>query len=58
MQVKMPKYISHRFMDIKKLTGRDGYRLRMGGWRALYRMENDQLIIEVVKIGPRGDIYR
>ena len=72
MLVNMPKSIAHRFiaafdtlatgqakgLDIKKLTGRDGYRLRMGGWRALYRMENDQLIIEVVKIGPRGDIYK
>ena len=45
-------------LDIKKLTGRDGYRLRIGGWRTLYRVEKDQLIIEVVKIGPRGDIYK
>jgi Cytotoxic translational repressor of toxin-antitoxin stability system len=45
-------------LDIKKLAGREGYRLRIGGWRALYRMEEEQLIIEVVKIGPRGDIYK
>ncbi len=68
----MPKTTARRFitafdvlasgqsmgLDIKKLTGRDGYRLRIGGWRALYRVEKDQLIIEVVKIGPRGDIYK
>ena len=68
----MPKAIARRFLagfdalasgqapglDIKKLAGRDGYRLRFGGRRALYRVENDQLIIEVVKIGPRGDIYK
>lgn len=68
----MPKAMAHRFivafatlatgqatgLDIKKLAGRDGYRLRIGGWRALYRMENAQLIIEVLKIGPRGDIYK
>ena len=68
----MPKATARRFitafdalasgqstgLDSKKLTGRDGYRLRIGGWRALYRMEKDQLIIEVVKIGPRGDIYK
>jgi len=25
---------------------------------ALYRMEEEKLMIEVVKIGPRGDIYK
>ena len=47
----------HR-LDIKQLEGRAGYRLRIGTWRALYRLEEDQLIIEVVKIGPRGDVYK
>ncbi|MBI4006046.1 MAG: type II toxin-antitoxin system RelE/ParE family toxin [Gammaproteobacteria bacterium] len=72
MLAKMPKATARRFLtafdalatgqssglDVKKLMGRAGYRLRIGEWRALYRMEKDQLIIEVVKIGPRGDIYK
>jgi mRNA interferase RelE/StbE len=45
-------------LDVKKLEGREGYRLRVGKWRALYRIEAEQLIIEVIKIGPRGDVYK
>ncbi|PPC89580.1 MAG: plasmid stabilization system [Methylobacter sp.] len=45
-------------LDIKKLAGREGFRLRIGGYRALYRIEEERLIIEVVAIGNRGDIYK
>ena len=44
--------------NIKKLSGRDGFRLRIGGYRAIYRIHNDQLIIEVLAVGSRGDIYK
>ena len=43
-------------LDIKPLTGRDGYRLRIGKWRAIYELESDTL--SVVDIGPRGQIYK
>jgi mRNA interferase RelE/StbE len=45
-------------LDIKKLEGREGFRLRIGECRAIYRLLNDALVIEVVKIGSRGDIYK
>jgi len=45
-------------LDIKKLEGREGYRLRIGAYRALYRVFNDELVIEVFKIGSRGDVYK
>lgn len=46
-------------LDIKPLKGEGSlYRLRMGSWRAIYEIENSQLIIYVVKIGPRGDVYK
>ncbi|TXH47636.1 MAG: type II toxin-antitoxin system RelE/ParE family toxin [Desulfurellales bacterium] len=42
-----------------KLTGSDNlWRIRVGDWRILYAIEDDQLIIVVVEIGPRGDVYR
>ncbi|KEQ13953.1 hypothetical protein GZ78_25215 [Endozoicomonas numazuensis] len=44
--------------DIKKLTGEPGYRLRVGNWRIIYDIEHDQLIIEVINMGPRGKIYK
>jgi len=49
--------------DIIKLKGREGYRLVVGGHRVLFDYTNryttdDRLIIEVVTIGPRGDVYK
>jgi len=34
------------------------WRIRVGDWCAIYTIEDDQLIVLVVKIGPRGDVYR
>lgn len=46
-------------LDIRKLQNRLGYRqLRMGQWRAIYKIEDDELVILVLAIGPRGDIYK
>ncbi len=43
-------------LDIKKLTGREGYRLRVGEWRVIYALSPG--IVEILWIGPRGDAYR
>ncbi len=45
-------------LDIDILGGRQGFRLRVGQYRVIYAREDDRLIIEVVKIRPRGDIYK
>ncbi|WP_346658264.1 type II toxin-antitoxin system RelE/ParE family toxin [Endozoicomonas sp. 4G] len=44
--------------DIKKLQDEPGYRLRVGNWRIIYEIQHNQLIIEVVRVGPRGGIYK
>ncbi|MEU0358313.1 type II toxin-antitoxin system RelE family toxin [Streptomyces cyaneofuscatus] len=45
--------------DIKKLTGPSGlYRLRVGSYRVAYQVEDGELIILVVKVGDRWDVYR
>jgi len=44
-------------LDIDVLKGRKGFRLRVGRYRIIYTRQDDQLIIEVVKIRTRGDIY-
>ncbi|BCL28354.1 type II toxin-antitoxin system RelE/ParE family toxin [Streptomyces aurantiacus] len=45
--------------DIKKLTGPSGlYRLRVGGYRVAYQVEDRELVILVVKVGDRRDVYR
>jgi mRNA interferase RelE/StbE len=42
-----------------KLTGYENlYRIRVGDWRISYAVEDDQLIILVLEIAPRGEAYR
>jgi mRNA interferase RelE/StbE len=43
--------------NAKKLQGRSGYRLRVGDWRVIYEINKDQIVIIVMKIAPRGEVY-
>lgn len=43
--------------NVKKLKGRDGYRLRVGDWRVVYDIEDGVLVLIVIDVGPRGGIY-
>jgi mRNA interferase RelE/StbE len=45
-------------LDIEILKGREGFRLRVGQYRVIYTRQDDQLIIEVVKVRSRVDIYK
>jgi len=43
----------------KKLSGfQDTYRIRVGNFRILYRNEDKELIIEVIRIADRKDVYK
>ena len=42
----------------KKLSGEDKYRLRCGVYRVLYEIQDDKLIVCIVKIRHRKDIYK
>lgn len=46
----------------KNITPLKGYentnRLRVGGWRVIYRFEDDRLVLLVLKIGARGGVYK
>ena len=43
--------------DIKPMVGQIGrYRLRIGDWRILFGIENEDIVI--TDIGPRGQIYK
>jgi mRNA interferase RelE/StbE len=44
--------------QVKKLSGQERYRMRQGNYRILYSIEDAQLIITVVKVGDRRDVYR
>ena len=42
----------------KKLSGYDRYRIRQGTYRIVYAIEDDKLVVYVVKVGHRKDVYR
>ncbi len=42
----------------EKLSGDDKYRIRQGNYRILYQIEDDVLVVTVVKVGHRRDVYR
>ena len=41
----------------RALRGRDGFRVRVGNYRIIYAIHDDVLVIVVVRVGHRGDIY-
>ena len=42
----------------EKLAGREGYWLRIGGYRGVYKIEGEQVTVVVLDVGPRGGIYK
>lgn len=44
---------------VVKLTGPDElWRVRVGDWRIVYTIQDRELIVLIVKVGHRRDIYR
>lgn len=44
--------------NVTKLQNRPGYRLRVGDWRMIYDVQENKIIILVLKVGSRGNICR
>ncbi|WP_327677488.1 type II toxin-antitoxin system RelE family toxin [Kitasatospora sp. NBC_00458] len=45
--------------SVKRLSGYDGlYRLRVGDYRVVYEVQDDVMVILVVHVGNRRDVYR
>ena len=44
--------------NTQKLSGQEKYRIRVGNYRVLYEIINDELVVMVVKVGHRKDVYR
>ena len=47
-----------RPVGVEKLTGEELYRVRQGDHRIVYSIEDAVLIVRVVRIGNRRDVYR
>jgi len=69
----MPQNVAGRIMDkvdglgkdpfaphpgVKKLGNQPGYRLRVGDWRVVYTVHEDIVLIAVVRIASRGQVYQ
>jgi mRNA interferase RelE/StbE len=44
--------------DSKKLSGQEKYRIRQGNYQILYQVIDEELIINVVKVRHRSDVYK
>lgn len=42
----------------EKLSAQERYRLRQGNYRILYTVADTEMVVEIVKIGHRRDVYR
>jgi mRNA interferase RelE/StbE len=48
----------HKMRNVKQLTNHPGYRLRVGEWRIIYTVNNDELLIHVINVKTRGEAYK
>ncbi len=42
----------------EKLSAQERYRIRQGNYRILYEIRDLEVVVEVVKIGHRREVYR
>ena len=44
--------------DVKKLKGRNAWRIRVGDYRVIYEIHDRELQILVITVGHRREVYR
>ena len=45
-------------IDVMRLQGRPGFRLRSGNWRIIFERDEEKHEINILRVGLRGDIYK
>ena len=45
-------------LNIVHMEAVDAYRLRVGEFRVIYEIHEDELVLIFIKVGPRGDVYK
>jgi len=47
-----------RLPGTKKLTAREGYRVRVGDYRILYQVDDEAKVVTIYRVMARGDVYQ
>ncbi|MCY3667896.1 MAG: type II toxin-antitoxin system RelE/ParE family toxin [Gemmatimonadetes bacterium] len=55
---KLAEQPNRRDVDVASLTGRPGFRLRVGDWRIIFTRDDKARVIDVLRIVPRGQAYK
>ena len=48
----------NRMRNVKTITKHPGYRLRVGDWRIIYTVNENELLIHIINIKTRGEVYK
>jgi len=56
-QLQQNPYPSNTEIDSKKMQNKNGFRLRIGNYRFIYDIVDEELVIYIEKGDNRGDIY-
>jgi len=49
--------INPRPIGCKKLKGEQAWRIRVGNYRVIYEINEEQVIVTVITVGHRKDVY-
>ena len=44
--------------ECKKLKGRDAYRIRVGDYRVIYEIYDDVLVVLIIRVAHRREVYK
>ena len=50
--------VNPRGPGVEKLTGQERYRIRRGDYRILFEIRDDVLVVIIVQVGNRRDVYK
>lgn len=57
-KIKQPAQNQHEMANVKKLTDTSGYRLRVGDWRIVCTINDNDLHIHVINVKTRDEVYK
>ncbi|MDE0511834.1 MAG: type II toxin-antitoxin system RelE/ParE family toxin [Gammaproteobacteria bacterium] len=55
---KLAEDPKRRDIDVKPFRDNRGFRMRVGDHRVIFDRDDETRVIEVLRIGPRGDVYK